>query len=128
MRSIAKVFLCGVVVALSATAQAATVRNVAGSVLVDRGSGFQRVTGDVTVAPGDRVLANAGGSANIVYSENCIVKVDPGAVVTVIPASQCLPVGGLTGVTPYVIGAAVVGGGAALAIGLSGKSSRSVSP
>jgi hypothetical protein len=60
--------------------------NVHGNVLLNRGQGFQPVTGDVDVAPGDRVRA-VDGSAEIVYWNGSTVLVEKGQTVVVLSDS-----------------------------------------
>ena len=100
---------------------AASVVDIEGRVLVDSGSGFRRVAGSAAVSPGTRVMANPGGAATIVYDNGCREQVAPGAVVTVKSQGACV-----TGTSSanYALGAVAVGGGVALAIGLSNKSDK----
>jgi len=74
-------------------------------------------------------MAGPQSSAIILHDNGCQQKVEPGAVVTVATEAQCLQLAGASstaatgaGATPYLIGGAVIAGGAALAIGLSGGS------
>jgi hypothetical protein len=76
-------------ISFSAASMAATVTNIQGSVFVNTGTGFQPVTGSVQAGPGATVMASPGGSAKIIYSD-CVVRVDPGMVVT-ITESPCAP-------------------------------------
>ena len=73
-----------------APCQAAFLDNVQGKIMVDQGDGFKLVNGPVTVKPGDRVMAQGDGSANVKYSGSCLNLVQPGAVVTVVPDGQCV--------------------------------------
>ena len=73
-----------------APCQAAFLDNVQGKILVDQGDGFKPVNGPVTVKPGDRVMAQGDGTANVKYSGSCFNVVQPGAVVTVVPDGQCV--------------------------------------
>jgi len=76
--------------------------------------------------PGDTVVVNPGGSAQISYPDNCTIPVQVGAVVTVSETSPCAittgsvetaPTTGLNGTT-LVVGAVVVGGvGLAVVLG-----------
>jgi hypothetical protein len=101
-----------IIVALTvtaATAQAADLTDVKGSVLVNN----QAVSADVTVAPGDRIKA-ISGSAKIVYSNGMAVKVAPGqmAVVLRTPPEASLAGASLSGNSEDGFAAA---GGAAIA-------------
>jgi hypothetical protein len=69
--------------ALCAPACAATLGSVQGSVMVNRGSGYQSVVGGTELKPGDVVVVNPGGSAQLSYPDGCNVAVQVGAVVTV---------------------------------------------
>jgi hypothetical protein len=119
--------------ALCTPAVAATVTPVSGQVLVNAGTGYQRVTGPTEVGPGGSVVVNPGGGATVVYPDGCTVNVEPGAVVTIGEQSPCAtaqqqqeqPGLGLN-TTTLAIGAVAVGGGIA-AIILSQKD-KSASP
>lgn len=74
--------------AMSVTCSAATVQNVSGTVLLNQGDGFKPVSGSSQVKVGDRVMARAGSSAEIVYADGCVAKVQPGAVATIQSASM----------------------------------------
>ena len=74
-------FLVGLV--LSPAAFAATVEPIQKPVFLDQGDGFRSLSRRVSAGPGARVMAASGGSAQIVYSDGCVVKVEPGTVVTV---------------------------------------------
>ena len=120
---------------IASCASAATVQDVQGTVLVNRGSGFQSTSGNDSVAPGDRIMARQGGSAQIVYDNGCRVKVEEGRVVVVKPEPPCgAPVeadaGGVFGggATPFVVGGIAIVGGGALAYGLSHAASNAASP
>ena len=75
--------------ALCAPAFAATLGGVQGVVMVNRGNGYQTVTGPTQLNPGDVVVVNPGGSAQISYGDGCNVPVEVGAVVTVGAQSPC---------------------------------------
>jgi hypothetical protein len=121
------------VTALAPSASAATVTPVEGQVLINQGEGYRLATGPTEAAPGSSVVANPGGSAQIVYPDGCTVNVEPGAVVAITQESPCAttsalppPVDGTT----IAIGAAVVGAGAIAAILLSqgGDKDKPASP
>lgn len=124
---------------VASPALAASVINVQGGVSVNRGVGFKSITGPTEVGAGDSVMVSKGGSAQIVYSDTCLVDVFPGAVIRIAASSPCLnPPSQQTGVTPggqvafdpFVIGlgAAAIGGGVAAGVLLSKGSSSPVSP
>ncbi len=68
---------------------ATTLENVYGEVLVDRGGGFDPAPGPTALNPGNTVIANPGSSAVIVYSADCTVPVQPGAVIGVLDSPPC---------------------------------------
>lgn len=105
----------------------ARIENVYGPVAVNQGEGFSPVLGAVSVKPGDRVMADKGGSATVVYSEACKVPVKPGAVVVVMNRAPCLQTASTLEqgsahaledtpdwVVPAAAGAGIIGGGVAL--------------
>jgi hypothetical protein len=116
---------CGVLISFSAAAKYV---EPTGGVAISGGSGFQQIMGKTEVHAGDSVVASPGGHAKIVYDDNCVVNVDPGAVVTVQETSPCK-----AGIAPaagghigwYVVGAGVVGGAIAGIVLSGGGSSNS---
>jgi hypothetical protein len=81
---IRKLISCVVIASLIATgAEAAVLSNVQGSVIVNRGDGFQPAQGGTSIAPGDRVRVVAG-SAEILYENGCVVKIGQGQMVAVL--------------------------------------------
>lgn len=68
----------------------ARIDNVHGQVFVNQGEGFFPVLGAFLAQPGDRVIAEEGSSATLVYDISCEVPVKPGAVVVVMSRSPCL--------------------------------------
>jgi hypothetical protein len=73
----------------SLPAFAATVESVKGKVLINRGDGFQPAASGAQAKAGDRLMADAGGSAKLVYPGGCQVKVIPGRVVSVGKQPPC---------------------------------------
>ena len=69
--------------AASVTCSAATIQSVSGTVLLNQGDGFKPISGQAQAKVGDRIMARAGSSADIVYADGCRVKVQPGAVTTI---------------------------------------------
>jgi hypothetical protein len=113
--------------------EAATLEDIQGEVLVDRGGGFDIVSGPTTLSPGNTVIANPGSQAQIVYDSTCKVPVVPGAVVAVHNQSPCNgggeSQGGSMSATTLLVGGAVVGLGAAAAVLLtSGGDDKPASP
>jgi NAD dependent epimerase/dehydratase family enzyme len=142
-----KVMVCAVAALVAATAsvaQAATVRSVAGVVLVSLGGAYQRLQGSAQLAAGSSVIANPGGRGQVVYSETCVVDVLPGAVVWIeasapcqagaqnssppAPGAEAAVAGGLgtTGTLAIVGGVAILGG--ALALGGGGGDDNNKRP
>ena len=120
-----------VFLASSGQALAATVNATSGQVLINRGEGYMMVAGSTQGNPGDTIVANPGGSAQIVYPDGCAVDVSPGSVATIAAQSPCgsssTSSSGLgTNATMFVIGAAAVGGGVAAALLL--QKDKSASP
>jgi hypothetical protein len=121
-----------VIAALLATnAAAVTLSNVEGTVAVNRGDGFQPASIGTTLSSGDRVRANASGSANIVYENGCSTRVGPSQVAVVLatpPACQgaSLKDGGGVGYAPaglgtdtLLVGGLIVGAGVGIAVAAS---------
>jgi hypothetical protein len=82
--------------ALSMSSFAATVTPEQGIVLVNRGSGYQNVSGPTNVNPGDVLVVNPGGSALLAYDDGCFVPVAVGQIVTVGAKSPCATQGSMT--------------------------------
>jgi hypothetical protein len=82
--------------ALSMSSFAAAVTPEQGIVLVNRGSGYQNVTGPTNVNPGDILVVNPGGSAQLAYDDGCFVPVAVGQIVTVGAKSPCATQGSMT--------------------------------
>ena len=76
------VFMCPVVFA-------ATVAPVQGNVSINRGSGYEPISGPTQAKVGDTVMARPGGSARVVYSGQCSVVVKPGHVVVIASEPPC---------------------------------------
>ena len=92
----------------SSPAMAATLVVDSGRVTVSRGGGFLPVRSGGTVSAGDRVLVGRNGSATIVYSPNCRVRVGSGEIATVLATEPCN--GGIVPLD-YLVGGAVVAAG-----------------
>ena len=60
---------------IASSAQAAILRNINGTVMVNSGDGFFEVSGAATVNNGDRVLVRGKGSAQIDYGDDCVAEV-----------------------------------------------------
>lgn len=106
---------------------AATVTVVQGQVLINRGQGYRLVEGSTEANPGDMVVVNPGGLAQIAYPDGCSIQLQPGSIVAIGQPSPCQAqqeqagqAAGVSG-TAIAIGAVVVGGGVAAAVLLSQK-------
>jgi hypothetical protein len=118
--------------AVSPSAHAATVNATQGQVLLNLGQGYKQVAGSSEAGPGAIVVANPGGSAQVVYSDGCSITVTPGMVYTIAPQSPCGSGGPAFGgggfemnTTTMVALGALAGGGIAAAIIFStGSSSK----
>jgi hypothetical protein len=82
--------------ALSLSSFAATVVPEQGIVLVNHGNGYANANGPTTVNPGDIIVVNPGGSAQLSYPDGCTVPVAIGSVVTVGAQSPCTTQGSMT--------------------------------
>ena len=107
---------------------AATVHVTGGQVFLSQGEGYRRLVGSAQARPGDRVVANPGGSGQIVYPDGCKVDVLPGTVAIVTKQSPCgggATIGTGADSSAYAVGAVIVGGaaGAAALLGKDGPSS-----
>jgi len=78
-----------VLVMLCSAAQAARLEELHGKVSVNRGSGFELVTGATVLNVGDAVMASPDASARIAYADGCAIPVKPGIVTTVAAQSPC---------------------------------------
>ncbi|MBT3070326.1 hypothetical protein KKP04_05530 [Rhodomicrobium sp. Az07] len=103
---------------MATSAHATVLTNIQGSVMVDRGSGFQPVSVTSPVVAGDRVRA-IGGSADIVYNDGLVQKVQSQTVAVLSrggagsgPDEQ----GGFSGDLPLIGAALGVGIGAGVAL------------
>jgi len=117
---------------------ATTVTAEQGQVLINSGGqGYRLVQGPTKASPGDMVFVNPGGMARITYDDGCVAEVRPPSVVTIalspcqiqqqenasVPPPPSDPQGGLGEIstTHVVLGTALVGGGVAAWLLLSGK-------
>lgn len=85
--AIAVVFASGSALA----APAATLSNISGSVMIDSGKGFQKISASSEVAPGSRVLVSKGGSAVLAYAAGCSKSLQANTITTVAGADACQP-------------------------------------
>jgi len=87
-------------ISLSAAAFGATVASVKGRVLINRGDGFHQTTSGMQANAGDQLMADAGGSARLLYSGGCQVRIVPGKLVSVGSRPPCTAPSSLAGVPP----------------------------
>jgi hypothetical protein len=89
----------------------ARLTNVAGTVLVDRGLGFARVTDDTGLRVGDRVMVTDGGGAFLSFSETCAFPLEAPSMTTVAETACSLGTqnGGTGTVGPVVLGLGFLG-------------------
>lgn len=114
MRAIRAVAIVAAQIVLAGIASAATLDQVSGTVMVDRGKGPVRVSGSTQVNPGDVVTTTGGGRARIVYSNGCTTAVETGTAATVTFDDHCAL--GLNGDNTLLIGAGMVGLGVGAAV------------
>lgn len=111
-------------------AEALTLVVLKSEVLISRGEGYQPASGSLALAPGDSVLVNAGGQAEIICAGGDRLALrEPGyyAVPTDCAAAQSqiddLATGfeSLGAVGPLLVGGAVLGGAIAIIEGTGSK-------
>ncbi len=76
-------------VAFVSAASAATLSDVSGSVLVDSGKGFQKVSAASDVSVGSRVMVTRGGKAVLAYADGCKKTLSANSITTVVKADAC---------------------------------------
>jgi hypothetical protein len=115
-------------------ASAATLTPLQGQVLLNRGGGYQPISGTVEVKAGDSILVNPDGLAQLAYDDCATYEIKPGDVVYV-SEKEAVPCAG--GVVDGAAGLGGLGanglvvGGLAVAVGVgvvAGVSSGSDSP
>jgi hypothetical protein len=115
MRLIGAIGAIALVLFKTVVANAAMLDGVQGQVLVNKGNGFGLAANGMIVNPGDQVVVNPGGTAQVVYEGGCSVPVGVGQIVTVSASAPCLTTGANPPppgfqMTPLMIGAVVAGG------------------
>jgi hypothetical protein len=104
---------------------AATLFNIQGPVSVNRGDGFQSVSGTIEVKPGDRVMVGRDGRAELSYDSACINVINSNSTAIVAGQSPCTAT--TTG-TNLLIGGAILAGGIGAAVALANQSNKPSSP
>ena len=84
--------------ASAAAASAAQVSSVSGSVLASKDGKFSPATSSTTLQAGDRLVAR-DGTAQVKFSDGCVVSVKPQAMLTVGASSPCATGSGLISAT-----------------------------
>lgn len=70
-------------------AQGSTMTVLHGEALVSHGDGFERVSGVANLSPGDTVMAKAGSSVKVTFSNGCTVFLGMGMVFNVPAEPPC---------------------------------------
>jgi len=76
-------------ISLPAAAFGATVESVKGRVLINHGDGFHQATSGMQANADDELMAGALGSAKLLYSGGCQVKIVPEKLVSVGSRPPC---------------------------------------
>ncbi len=76
-------------VAFASAASAATLSDVSGSVLVDSGKGFQKVSAASDLSVGSRVMVTRGGKAVLAYADGCQKTLAANSITTVVKSDAC---------------------------------------
>lgn len=104
------------VVFLGLPASAATIQSVEGQASINSGTGFKKVKSGTQANVGDRVMVSPGGSAVLMYSDGCEVKVQPDSVTTVSAQSPCASPSSLENPTYRVVGPLLIAAGTAFLV------------
>jgi hypothetical protein len=138
------IFLCISFMFVANSAHAALLTNIQGSVLVNKGEGFELVEIIIGVQPGDRILVRGNSSADIVYDTGCTVSIAEHQMIVVRHDDNCGSAAAFTGSlkdslveqpveevdnSGLVIGGLIVAGGTVAVINSGGdKKNKPVSP
>jgi len=76
-------------IAFASAASAATLSDVSGSVLVDSGKGFTKVSAASDVPVGSRVMVTRGGKAVLAYADGCKKTLAANSITTVVKSDAC---------------------------------------
>jgi hypothetical protein len=110
---------------LISAVHAATLFNIQGPVSVNKGDGFQSVSGTIDVKPGDRVMVGRDGRAELSYDSACINVINSNSTAIVAAQSPC---SATTTGTNLLIGGAILAGGIGAAVALGNQSNKPSSP
>jgi hypothetical protein len=95
-------------------AQVATLNEVEGTIMVDKGKGFVTVKGDTVLKEGDRVVTLEGSSAKITFADGCKAQLKANNMMTIMRTLGCKA--DIAEIVPVQNGATVAGPGAGVAI------------
>jgi hypothetical protein len=84
--------------ALAADASAAQIGAIKGSVMVSKDGKMVSANGAILKA-GDRIVAQANGSASVKFADGCVVNLKPATMITVGAKSPCASGAGLVSAT-----------------------------
>lgn len=97
-----------------------TLRQIKGNVSVNEGREFSPAKPEMRLKPGDRIMAQGGSGATLVFDDSCSLDIEANKLVTVPDQSTCkcglLLTQGLTPVGGPAIGGEVISNGAGAAI------------
>jgi hypothetical protein len=89
-RTISFAVAAGLLVLLATQAFATIVEPAGGTLSINRqGLGFQTISETTLVNPGDLVMVDFYGSANLFFPDGCKIVLQPGSVMTIGPLSPC---------------------------------------
>jgi hypothetical protein len=83
-----KFLMATAALSMISAANAATLNDVSGSVLVNKGEGFVAATGAIELNVGDKVMVGEGGFATVSY-DNCAVALDKPTLHAVAKVAPC---------------------------------------
>jgi hypothetical protein len=124
--------------AMASAAHAATLEVAQGEVLLSQGTGYETLKTSMELSTGDTVIAQPGSVARITFADGCSTSLNVGTVFRIGKLSPCAPhsagegasgvtnapggyaEGGQVNYTPYILGAAGIGGIVAIAVSASG--------
>ncbi len=78
-----------VIVVMACPAQAAEIRPVRGSILINSGTGYRAIEGTARLKPGHAAIAAPQALGKLTYEDGCTVDVVPGMIAWIGPRSPC---------------------------------------